>query len=146
MKLRDQTTALRALRTAEERCEELPAYVRAIGQALDVIEGRLKYIGECCGTDIGLTDITQRAGGNWLQRASRLNGLGDVAPLLNEMCGATGRIWDAIGLLSGDAEAAERSRDAFEQKYLKAPDIALAYELAEAIDMLDDAVAERIER
>jgi hypothetical protein len=131
--------AMRLLSTVEERQANIPSYMRAIGQALDVVEARLRYIAECrCVSGVELTDISARGGGKWLDRAARLNGIGDVAPLLGEMCAAIGRGWDGVGILTADQETAEQSREAWERRYAAARDLALSYEVADAIDALDD--------
>jgi hypothetical protein len=142
MKLRDLTAAIRALNTPQERREQIPALLRAIGNALDSVEGRLRYLGECRGIPIELTDIGQRAGGNWLQRAQTINGIGDIRPLLETMSGAVGRIWDAIGLLSGDADNAEKSREAFETRFGAAHGIEPMWDLADMLDTLQGVVGD----
>jgi hypothetical protein len=140
MMLRDLTAAIRALSTPQERREQIPALLRAIGNALDSVEGRLRYLGECRGIPLELTDIGQRAGGNWLQRAQTINGIGDIRPLLETMSGAVGRIWDAVGLLSGDAERAEKSREAFETRFGAAHGIEGMWDLASMLDTLLDVI------
>jgi hypothetical protein len=142
MKLRDLTAAIRALNTPQERREQIPSLLRAIGNSLDSVEGRLRYLGECRGIPLELTDISQRAGGNWLQRAHAINGIGDVRPLLESMTGAVARIWDSVGLLSGDAEKAEKSREAFETRFGAAHGIEPMWDLAEMLDTLQGVVGD----
>jgi hypothetical protein len=140
MKLREKTAMIRALSSAADRREQIPGYTRAIGQAIDDAEKHLRYLADCRGLSIQLTAVSQRSGGNWLERAGRLNGLGDVQGLLGEMCPATGRIWDAIGILSGDPEEAGRRREEFENRYAVAPNIELLWDVAAALEAIDDAV------
>jgi hypothetical protein len=140
MMLRDLTAAIRALSTPAERREQIPSLLRAIGNALDSVEGRLKYLGECRGIPLELTDITQRAGGNWLQRAQTINGLGDVRPWLECARSAVAKIWDSAGLLSGDPDNAERSREAFETRFGAAHGIEGMWDLAEMLDALRGVV------
>jgi hypothetical protein len=142
MKLRDLTAAIRALSTPAERREQIPALLRAIGNALDSVEGRLRYLGECRGIPLELTAITQRAGGNWLQRAQTINGLGDVRPWLESATSAVSRIWDSVGLLSGDAEKAEKCREAFETRFNAAHGIEPMWDLAEMLDTLQGVVGD----
>jgi hypothetical protein len=134
--------SVRQLDTLEERWAQVPTLVKAIGNQIDALEGRLRYLGDCRGIPFELTDITQRAGGNWLYRAGIINGVGDIGPLLEQMSGAVGRIWDAVGLLRGDVEEAERSRDVFERRFIAAVGMDRTDVLADVLDTLQGVVGD----
>jgi hypothetical protein len=142
VKLREMILAVRQLETMGERIARVPMLVGAIGDTLDAVEGRLRHIGDCRGLALELTDVTQRAGGTWLSRTAAINGLGDVAPLLEQMSGAVGRVWDAVGSLRGDVDDAARSCATFERRFIAAANLDRLDVLADVLDTLQGVVGD----
>lgn len=139
---------MRSLQSPGDLFEQIPGLVRNMGEALDSAELRLRNLGYLRGVEIELTDFAQWPGtSNWLGRANRLNGLGDVGPFVGEMSSALTSAWDAIAIFSGDpAEKVELRRKEFEDRRAAAVDLEPMFVLAAALVTLEDEVGGLSER